>query len=186
MTNRLKRRSIRLPGFDYASENSYFLTLVTDHRKNLFGEIHNDELKITSLGEIARVNWQAIPEHFPNAELDEFVIMPNHLHGIINLFEDHRRGSISHCKGSIYRAPTTNEDPPIEAYGKPVPGSIPTIIRTYKASVTRNAREMLGIFPVWQRNYYEHVIGFDAEYDEIVEYIHCNPLNWLKDDEYSP
>lgn len=179
MQSKFHRRSIRLPGFNYASENSYFITLVTDKRRNLFGEIQNDDLKITSLGEITRVNWQAIPEHFPNVEMDEFVIMPNHLHGIINLFEDPRRGS-------IYRAPTGIDRAPTEAYGKPVPGSIPTIIRTYKASVTRMAREELGIVTVWQRNYYEHVIGFDAEYDEIVEYIHCNPLNWLKDDEFSP
>ena len=166
------RRSIRLPAFDYSSGNSYFLTLVTHHRQNLFGILQNGKVDLSRLGEFVRENWMAIPDHFANAELDEFVVMPNHLHGIINLFEDRRRGT-------IYRAPT-------EAFGKPVPGSIPTIIRTFKASVTRKAREELGVSPVWQRNYYEHIIGLDAEYDEIVEYIHCNPLNWLNDDEFTP
>jgi REP element-mobilizing transposase RayT len=182
------RRSIRFKGFDYSSENSYFITLVTHERRDLFGTLANEEVALTGIGEIVLNNWLAIPEHFPDAELDEFVIMPNHLHGIINLFDADRRGT-------IYRAPThdlqrlapTEEPPPkMEQFGKPVRGSIPTIIRTFKASVTRDVRRLMDIEQIWQRNYYEHIIGIDKEYDEIVEYIHTNPQNWTKDDEYFP
>jgi len=165
------RRSIRFRGFDYASENSYFVTIVAYQRQNLFGEIQNNEARQTLLGEIVRVSWLAIPDHFSNAEIDEFIVMPNHLHGIINLFEDHR-------KGTIYRAPT-------QAFGKPVQGSIPTIIRSFKAAVTREARrEGIYLEPVWQRNYYEHIIGEILEYDQVIEYIHSNPRNWLMDEEF--
>lgn len=165
------RRSIRLAHFDYASENSYFITIVTYQRQNLFGQILNDEVHLSRLGEVVRVNWLALPEHFPNSEIDEFVVMPNHIHGIINLFDDHRRGT-------IYRAPT-------EGFGKPVKGSIPTIIRTFKAAVTRDARrESIYLAPIWQRNYFEHIIGEILEYDQVIEYIHNNPRNWLMDEEF--
>lgn len=181
------RRSIRIKGFDYSSENSYFITLVTHERHNLFGTIENNEVQLTGIGKIVLNNWQAIPQHFPNAELDEFVIMPNHLHGIINLFDS------DPCRGTIYRSPTeyrapTREDPTVnlEKFGQPVRGSIPTIIRTYKASVSRDARKLMDIEHIWQRNFFEHIIGFDHEYDEIVEYIHTNPQNWARDDEYHP
>ena len=162
------RRSIRIQGFDYTSENSYFVTFVTRERVNLLGLMDDGKMILSPLGEMAQDNWLAIPNHFPNVDLDEFVIMPNHLHAIIHLFVTGR--------GTIYRAPT-------EAFGKPVIGSIPTIIRTYKASVSRTARKALGITDVWQRNYFEHIIRDDSEYEQVVEYIHTNPLNWMTDNE---
>lgn len=82
------RRSIRIPGFDYCSEGSYFITIVTRNRYPLFGEIIAGDLRLTQLGQIAQDCWREIPSHFSSAEIDEFVIMPNHIHGILNLIND--------------------------------------------------------------------------------------------------
>ena len=97
--------------------------------------------------------------------------MPNHVHGIITLYEDGRRGT-------IYRAPTK------ERFGHPVVGSIPTIIRTIKAAVTRRAKVELGVITVWQRNYYERVVRNSSELETIAAYILTNPDHWLDDPEY--
>jgi len=104
---------------------------------------------------------------------DEFVVMPNHIHGII-----WHTG-----RGTARRAPTI--DPTIEQFGKPVPGSIPTIVRSYKSAVTKRINTFLNTpaSPVWQRNYYEHIITTDREYESIIEYIDANPRNWLVDTE---
>jgi putative transposase len=118
--NKHHRRSIRLKGFDYAQSGGYFITIVTHDRDLLFGEIVNKEVRLNEFGKIADECWRAIPEHFPNVELGAFVIMPNHVHGIVVINKDGR--------GTIYRAPTQ------EQFQKPVKGSIPTIIRTFKSA----------------------------------------------------
>ena len=172
------RRSIRLANFDYASEGGYFITIVTHERQQLFGEIIAGEMRANSYGAVAREEWFRTAELRPYVVLfeEEFVVMPNHTHGIISLTG----------RGTARRAPTMEEIPPHEKFGNPVSGSIPTIVRAYKSAVTRRINEIRGAqsFSVWQRNYFEHVIGHDREYDEIVEYIHSNPRNWTVDDEY--
>ena len=115
------RRSIRLPEYDYSQSGTYYVTIVTHYRDLLFGEIVNKEMILNELGKIADECWRAIPEHFTFVELDAYVIMPNHVHGIIVIRDDSR--------GTIYRAPT------MEKFGKPIEGSLPTIVRTYKAAV---------------------------------------------------
>jgi REP element-mobilizing transposase RayT len=127
----------------------------------------------------------------PEIELGEFVIMPNHFHGIIRINVDD-----DVCRGTARRAPTTNNmnlvdpfrDPTdvVERFGKPVPGSIPTIVRAFKSAVTKRINELRGTpsTPVWQRNYYEHIITTDEEYATITAYIESNPANWATDKEY--
>src|SRR5262245_42671682 len=110
------RRSIRLKGHDYSSEGAYYVTIVTYHRDCLFGAIVNEEMILNDLGKIADECWRSIPEHFPNTESGAYVVMPNHVHGIIVIIDGGR--------GTIYRASTP------EQFQKPVAGSIPTIIRT--------------------------------------------------------
>ena len=92
------RRSIRLKGFDYSSEAAYYVTVVTYHRDRLFGEVVNEEMVLNDFGKIADNCWRAIPEHFPLVELGAYVIMPNHVHGIIVITNDRR--------GDAYVAPT--------------------------------------------------------------------------------
>jgi putative transposase len=165
------RRSIRLPGYDYAAAGGYFVTIVTSGRRCLFGEVNGEDVRLSPLGEVVKAYWQAIPDHYPNAALDEFVVMPNHIHGIIILHEPTGRGT-------IYRAPTT-----VERFQKPTVGSIPTIIRTFKAAVTRRAGVELNMTGIWQRNYFEHILRGQEDYEHIAGYIIDNPRNWGQDEE---
>ena len=143
------RRSIRLKGFDYSSAGGYFITMVSFRRECLFGKIVEGERQCNSLGRIAEQCWQAIPEHFPNAGLGEYVVMPNHIHGIIFMYENVRWGTI--YRAPVDRAPTIYHAPTLqfERFGKPTSGSLPTIVRTYKAAVTRRAGRELKSANIW-------------------------------------
>jgi len=166
------RRSIRLKGYDYSQPGLYFVTICTQNREHLFGEIADGEMVLNEFGKIARNEWMKTAEIRDNVELLEYVIMPNHIHGIILLNDmDDRRGTAR-------RAPTMQ-------FGKPIPRSLPTIIRSFKSAVTKKInilRNMPGV-PVWQRNYYEHIIRNEKSYYQIAEYIRNNPLKW-QDDRY--
>jgi putative transposase len=170
------RRSIRLLGWDYASAGAYFVTICTRERLCLFGEVVDGRMQMNEYGQIAWVCWEEIPLHFPQAELDAFVVMPNHVHGIIILATP---------VGARHAVPLQNgiSGKP-ERFGKPVPGSIPTIIRSFKSAVTKriNALRDAPAAPVWQRNYYEHIIRNERELGHIREYILSNPANWGTDE----
>jgi putative transposase len=166
------RRSIRLPEYDYSQLGEYFITIVSDNRKPIFGSVDKDRVRLTEIGKIVRMEWLKTPSLRPGVELGDFVIMPNHFHGIIHLLDDGR--GTSRC------APT------VEHFGKPVVGSIPTIVRAFKSAVTKSVHEK-GLMlenPVWQRNYYEHIICSDLEYESIAAYIAENPQNWITDVEH--
>ena len=129
-------------------------------------------------GEIAKQCWLEIPMHFANMVLDEYVIMPNHIHGIIIV---DRRGRA--CRAPTHSAPLQDmrkNTSTIEQFGKPTHGSIPTIIRSYKSAVTRhiNQKQNISGRTLWQRNYYEHIIRDEEELNQIREYITNNPLKW--------
>jgi len=163
------RRSIRLKGYDYTQAGVYFITICAYQRMHVFGEIVNGEMVLNDTGQIARDEWFKTAELRPYVELyeDEFVVMPNHAHGMIWIV------------GARRRAPTDV----IEKFGKPVKGSIPTIIRAYKSAVTyaaNGAQNMRGAI-LWQKNYYEHVVRNDRELNNIGWYILNNPLNWQLD-----
>jgi len=174
--NRPKRHrsSIRLAGYDYSAEGGYYITVVTKDRVYLFGEVIDGEMQLNEFGRIVQEEWYRTAKLRPNVELleDEFVVMPNHIHGIIWLNEISGRGSLQ-------RTPT------VERYGKPVSNSIPTIIRLFKSTITVqiNILRQTPNQPVWQRNYYEHIISSERDYYNIANYIYENPLNWERDDE---
>ncbi|HXR33155.1 MAG TPA: transposase [Verrucomicrobiae bacterium] len=164
------RRSIRLPGFDYSQAGSYFLTICSVERKSIFGCIENGQPMENALGQIIRACWLQIPDHFSAVETDAFVIMPNHLHGILNIKK---------------RVPG-NDRPNREAFSSPTFASIPTIVRTFKAGVTRLARQQ-GQWPdgaIWQRDYFERVIRNGKEYVETCRYIAENPTGWESDEDH--
>lgn len=170
------RKHIRLPNFDYTLPADYFVTICSHKKRSLFGGVENDEMQLSEIGKIVETCWKEIPNHFINILLGAFVIMPNHIHGILHI-------EMANGRGPIYRAPTEDEELTIEGFQKPVNGSIPTIIRTFKAAVTRVAGCQHFQLPIWQRNYYEHIIRNDKEFQEIGSYILNNPHNWLSDDE---
>ncbi|CAG0996263.1 hypothetical protein ANAEL_02612 [Anaerolineales bacterium] len=170
------RKSIRLQGYDYSQAGAYFVTIVTYRRDMLFGEIQNGEMMLNDFGTITDECWHAIPEHFPFVELAAHVIMPNHTHGVIVI---NGRGTHVNLRGTIYRAPTDNN----EQFGKPIKGSLPTIIRTYKAAVTRMIGREHNATGIWQRNYYEHIIRDEKDLQRITDYIEANPSRWNDDDE---
>jgi putative transposase len=179
-----RRRSIRLKGYDYSQAGLFFITISMKNRLCLFGEIVDDgrgtmHRALNKYGRIAEKEWTKTSEIRPNIRLDEFVIMPNHMHGIIEINEIADGRDTMHCKGTMHRAPT------VEQFGKPTSNTIPTIIRGYKSSVTKQInilRNQPGV-PVWQRNYYEHIIRNEKSYYQISEYIQTNPLKW-QDDQY--
>lgn len=165
------RRSIRLPGFDYTQDGSYFITICTIDHICIFGNILNGKMVLNEFGKIVKTEWLKTAEMRNNIEIDEFVVMPNHIHGILNIVS---------CGGTMHRAPTT---PQFESFGKPVPGSIPTIVRGFKSTVTKQINVMRNApgTSVWQGNYYEHVIRNETALNRIRNYIICNPSKWQTD-----
>ncbi|MFH1395175.1 MAG: transposase [Candidatus Omnitrophota bacterium] len=124
---------------------------------------------LNEYGEIACKCWGEIPEHFSHVALYEYSVMPNHVHGIINI-----------RRGTACRAPT------MECFGKPVIGSLSTIIRSFKSAVTKqiNAIYNTSGTRLWQRNFYEHVIRDENDLTRVREYIINNPINWELDEYY--
>jgi putative transposase len=176
------RRSVRLSGFDYSQEGGYFITIVTHDREPLFGEIVNGEMKLSKLGEIAREEWVVTATIRDNVELGEWVIMPDHLHGILFLFAHNTLGvsRSSHTRTVCVRGAESTVPTQKESFGMPVSGSIPTIIRSYKAVVTKriNALRDTPLKKVWQRGFFDHVLADDRDYDALTEYILSNPERW--------
>lgn len=185
------RRSIRLKGYDYTQLGAYFITIVTYDRAHVFGAVVDGEMRLNNAGRIADQCWRDIPAHFPHVALDAFVMMPNHVHGILWIAADDDDAGARHV-GARHAAPLpdaaapTDVAPPrMEQFGKPVPGSIPTIVRSFKSAVTKHineGRQTPGA-PVWQRNYYEHIIRDDRALNAIRRYIAENPLRWHLDRE---
>ena len=149
------RRSLRLPSFDYTQPGAYYITICTYQRQCWFGDVVNGEMRCNRLGDIVYTFWQRLPHRFHHIKVDAFVVMPNHLHGILMITE--------HGKKSIQL------DTPVEKFGKPIPGSIPTVVRSFKSAVTTriNLMRPAPITPVWQRNYYESIIRIESGLDRV-------------------
>ncbi len=162
-------KSHRMPNYDYSSGGGYFLTICCYDKECLFGEVVDGEMVLNELGEIVHDEWQKTSEIRPNVVVDEFIVMPNHVHGILILNSNKRRDT-------EHRVST-------EAFGKPTKNSIPTIIRSYKATVTKKINERNNYFcaKIWQPNYHDRIIRNENELNRIREYIQQNPNNWEDD-----
>lgn len=164
--NKHHRKSIRLKGFDYAKANLFFITINCDKRAHYFGKIENQKMILNEAGMIANHCWLEIPLHFPNVILHEYMIMPNHIHGIIEITEN------NHSEDQLNYPPRQN------AYQKIIPNSIGSIVKGFKIGVTKWFRINTNIETVWQKNYYEHIIRNEQAYENISKYIINNPMNW--------
>ena len=164
------RRSIRLDGYDYTQAGAYFITICTYERECLFGNVVEGNMQPNDLGRIVADEWVKTADIRPEIGLDAWVVMPNHFHGIVVMING---------RGTARRAPTT------EQFGKPVAGSIPTIIRSFKSAATKRINEFRHTpgMPVWQRNYFEHIIRNKTALAKIREYIINNPQQWELDRE---
>lgn len=157
------RRSIRLPGYDYTSAGAYFVTICTKHKECLFGKIENGVMCLNAAGRIAEQCWNDIPVHFPHTALDEWVVMPNHVHGIV-FFHDNHVGA--------------KNVSPLQGTAK----TIGSVVRGFKIGVTKWMRQHTDVYEVWQRNYWERIIRDENELHGIREYIRSNPALWETDE----
>lgn len=159
------RRSVRLANVDYSQIGHYFLTVCAAEKRMLFGSMTDKTVSLNSIGKIAQSVWTQIPQHFQGVELGEFVIMPNHMHGIVSI-----------TRRARHAVPLPGKDR-LETFSSPISGSIATMVRSFKAEVTRRVRveRRDKAFSVWQRGFYEHVIRDADEYANARRYIVENP-----------
>jgi len=211
------RHSIRLKVYDYSQAGLYFITICVHDRKCLFGEIvvgvddvrddnvrvekfqSRQEMILNDAGKIADECWLEIPKHFPNAVLHKHIVMPNHVHGIIELIQT---GSPTIESGSsvgvenFQPLQSPNESISYESqkneFQKIIPRSIGSVVKGFKIGVTKWFRNNtvgannVGVqniehLQIWQRNYYEHIIRDEKSYQRISEYIVNNPADWQND-----
>lgn len=210
------RRSIRMQEYDYSAGGGYFITLVTHQREHLFGCVVEGEMRLNAYGKIVREEWlrSSIIRKEIELDMDEFVVMPNHIHGIVYICENDRvcgkgdrpeepDASGARAYGQKMNKLTGKGDRPVasgesgvRAYGHtplPVPSgfrspskTLGSMIRGYKIAVTTRINALRGSpgQPVWLRNYYDHIIRSEKDYENVVNYIYMNPLNWDVKDEY--
>lgn len=156
------RRSMRLARYDYSQAGAYFVTLCSYRRVSLFGEVTGGEMLLNQYGNVAAECWEWLASHYPYVTQDQWAVMPNHFHGII---------VISASRGGSRTAPSP----------KPLGG----LIGAFKTVSTKRINQLRGTprHPVWQRNYYEHVIRNEAELDRVRQYVLVNPEKWQEDTE---
>ncbi len=168
------RRSIRLKDYDYSRGGGYFLTLCTQNRQCIMGEVVNGKVVLNEIGVMAESIWSDLPKHYPNIELDAFVVMPNHFHAVIKIHE---------VVGAIHELPLPGDNKNTKTQRRRM--LIPRIMGYFKMNSAKRINNMRGALgpPVWQRNYYEHIIRNEHELNDIREYIAQNPLKWELDGE---
>lgn len=175
-----QRRSIRLPGFDYSQFGAYFITICSQNREELFGEIVNGEMVLNDYGELVQFTWNDLVNHMTGIELGEFVIMPNHVHGIVMIVGD------EYSVGAGSEPAPTNDartEPARTETKRMKRQPLSEIVRQFKTFSARRINEKRGTtgIPVWQRNYWEHIIRNDEEHEAISAYILNNPGQWELD-----
>ena len=180
------RRSIRLQGYDYSQAGAYFVTVCTQNRECLFGEIVNGEMLLNDAGKTIQSVWDEIPAHYPGIDIDASIVMPNHIHGIVVIVgaapcgrprpAPCGRPGLAHSQDGQARGPA------------PTGLSLPDVVHRFKTMTTKRyadgvKRNGWSMFPgkLWQRNYWEHIVRNEPELNRIREYIHTNPAQWELD-----
>jgi len=171
------RSSIRLQGYDYASEGAYYITIVTHQRTCLFGNVVGDNVELNTLGCIVETQWRRTAVVRPYVQLDEYVVMPNHFHGILFI----NYADIPDVGADRRSAPTQKRQ-----FGNAISHSVSSIMRQFKSIVTKQINKTMNTpsHKRWQRNYYERIIRNEAELNNIRLYIQTNPARWSEDDNH--
>ncbi|MDF1513651.1 MAG: transposase [Anaerolineae bacterium] len=170
-----QRKPTRYKGYDYTTLGMYFVTVCTQNHACALGKIYND-IVLTKMGQIAHACWVDLPNHYSNIELDKFVIMPNHVHGIITIlsYENALREVLCQAAGVPSRTA------PVKRY------CLSEIVRGFKTFSTRRINQFLNTpgRAFWQRSFYDHIIRNDRDLQRIRQYIFTNPFKWLEDSLY--
>jgi len=172
-----KRKSPRLSGYDYDLVGGYFVTIATHKHIPYFGEVVDDEMCLNAIGEIIQECWCKIPEHNPNVILDEFIVMPNHLHAILFINEQNVGGRrASPEKVTELRARHAS---PLR---KSKRGTLSTIIGSYKSAVTKRINQHLKTAgqSIWQRSFYDRIIRDEDELHNLRDYVRHNVSKWME------
>ena len=201
--NKYRIASARAQWWDYGWNGAYFITICTKNREHFFGEIHNKKMNLSRMGVIVNILWYEIPNHSPFVELGNFVVMPNHIHGILILDKPidgiTNRGNNSgndngdgdgdvetgHALSLQPPRQTSQQMPKQQSIGKNRfqnigKNTVSSIIGSYKSAVTNHANR-LGFANGWQSGFHDHIIRNYAEYQRISNYIINNPANWDND-----
>ncbi|HMP91392.1 MAG TPA: hypothetical protein PKD90_00855 [Phnomibacter sp.] len=197
--NKYRIPSARFQQWDYRWAGAYFITICTQNREHYFGEIAKGQMQLSHIGVIADILWYQIPYHAQNIELGAFVVMPNHVHGILIITNhnnendnDHDRGH-GHGHGHVETGHALSlpspPSPPSESVAKTIgqqrfqnigKNSLSSIIGSYKSAVSKNAHR-LGFDFQWQSRFHDHIIRNDEAFQNISKYIINNPGNWKED-----
>jgi REP element-mobilizing transposase RayT len=199
--NKYRIPSARLQHWDYRWAGAYFITICTQKRIHFLGDIVNQQMQLSHVGIIADVLWHQIPHHTKNIELGSFVVMPNHIHGILILNGDDNIHKTDNHVETLHatslrgttslQGATSLQDTPIAKKNEqmanisPQPNSVSTIIRSYKSAVTKHAHR-LGFEFQWQTRFHDHIIRDGASFQKINNYIITNPANWQDDTFFKP
>jgi len=176
--NKYRVESARLQGWDYRSPGWYFVTMCTQHHTCLLGTITGGRVKFSPAGEIADSELRNLPHHYVNVSIDQFIVMPNHIHAIVVVDGQHRH--------------SPNPETCTEPLGNglvlvpPKAQSLAAVVRSYKAGVTRRCHEMGLKNFAWQAGFYDHIVRASTSLQAIRDYIEANPANWPQDPENHP
>ena len=166
--NKYRVESIRKPGWDYSAPGFYFITICTHEMRMYFGVVANGEMKLSTVGKVAEEHWKALPGHFENVTLDEFIVMPNHIHGVIKL------------SGELKPKLQRNDVKRTLTDVSPKSGSIPHVVRCYKGGITRWCKDQ-GFRFAWHPGFHDRIVLGPRSLEAIRKYIRDNPANWDKD-----
>ena len=169
--NKYRITSARLQSWDYGWAGAYFITICTKNKVNYFGNIVDGQTQLSSIGILADVFWHEIKNHAKNVRLGEFIVMPNHIHGILILDGD---------DGDVDRDQHSGQQPGQQRFQNQGKNTVSSIIGGYKSAVTKHARR-LGYEFAWQPRFWDHIIRDEGEYGRIAQYIINNPKKWKND-----
>ncbi|AUD01170.1 transposase [Spirosoma pollinicola] len=182
--NKYRIASARAAWWDYSWAGAYFITICTAQRQHFFGEIEDGKMQLSNIGVLADVFWHEIRHHSQQLELGSFVVMPNHIHGILILNETHTNdqnatGPIVETRHAL-SLPQPHTSPGEQRFQNQGKNTVSSIIGSYKAAVTKHAHR-LGFDFGWQTRFHDHIVRNDIEYQRINDYIELNPSNRGKD-----
>ena len=190
--NKYRIKSARLEGYDYTKAGLYFITICTQNRKHYFGDISDNKMQLSNIGVLADVFWYEIKNHAKNVELHQFTVMPNHIHGILEILDGNTvdddgidvAGDGRDVACNVSTTTTTNTTTTTKNHQmskiSPKSGSVSRIFGSYKSAVSKHAHR-LGYEFEWQERFYDHIIRNKNDYIRVSNYIENNPANWDDD-----